>query len=62
MIGEMIGSGWLEIGEGSPVRRALGGISSDQQVVAPVRGVGEAPETMAMRRPLLLHGVEQIWD
>ncbi|VFQ94238.1 unnamed protein product [Cuscuta campestris] len=46
-----------------PARRAVGGIGSDEQVVAPVRGVGEAAaEGVVMGRPLLLEGVDQIWD
>ncbi|RAL39637.1 hypothetical protein DM860_003170 [Cuscuta australis] len=46
-----------------PARRAVGGIGSDEQVVAPVRGVGEAAaEGVVMGRPLLLEGVDEIWD
>ncbi|KAF3642869.1 putative agglutinin-2-like [Capsicum annuum] len=51
----------LKVRSSSSVRRSLDGVSSDEDVVAPVRSVGEATETVVMR-PLFLNGVEEKWD
>ncbi|KAK4350586.1 hypothetical protein RND71_029899 [Anisodus tanguticus] len=48
----------LKLRAGSPVRRSLDGVSSDKHVVAPVRGVREAHETIVVKL-LFLHSVDE---